>query len=90
MPTMVRVENGKFRATFDADYALMGKYAVVADEGEGNTDEATVNLIPAPTPSPRVTVTPTESTPTPATPSFETIFAIAGLLALAYLLRRRQ
>jgi len=90
MPTMVRVENGKFSATFDTDYALMGKYTVVAADGEGNTDEATVNLIPVPTPSPMVTVTPTESTPTPATPSFETIFAIAGLLAVAYLLKRRQ
>jgi hypothetical protein len=34
--------------------------------------------------------TPTESSPTPATPSFETIFAIAGLLAVAYILRRRK
>jgi len=85
MPTMVRVENGKFSAAFDTDYALMEKYTVVADDGEGNTDEATVNLIPVPTPSPMVTVT-----PTPATPSFETIFTIAGLLAVAYLLRRRQ
>jgi hypothetical protein len=82
---------------------------VVAYDGEGNTDEATVPVcgLPVPTPSPRVTITPTEtpitteptqmpvttpteSTPTPATPSCETIFAIAGLLAVTYLLRRRK
>jgi len=41
------------------------------------------------TPTPIVTPTPTPS-PTPApTPGFEAVFAIAGLLAVAYLLRRR-
>jgi hypothetical protein len=39
-----------------------------------------------PTPTP----TPTPTTPTPTPPAFEAIFAIAGLLAVAYLLRRRE
>jgi hypothetical protein len=96
MPKKVYVENGKFSATFDTSYSdrfsAMGEYTVVAYDGEGNTDEATVFVGRKldPTPSPRGTITPTESTPTPATPSFETIFAIAGLLAVAYLLRRRK
>jgi hypothetical protein len=34
--------------------------------------------------------TPPEGTATPDTPAFETIFAIAGLLAVAYILRRRK
>ena len=55
-------------------------------------------IIPTPTPTPtptpitpkHVTPTPTISTPTPETPGFEAIFAIAGLLAIAYLLGRRK
>ncbi|MEM0202383.1 MAG: PGF-CTERM sorting domain-containing protein [Archaeoglobaceae archaeon] len=49
---------------------------------------------PAPTtPTPTPTTPPPTPTPTPTpkpTPGFEAIFAIAGLLAIAYLLRRRQ
>ncbi|MEA2032702.1 MAG: PGF-CTERM sorting domain-containing protein [Euryarchaeota archaeon] len=51
---------------------------------------------PPPTPTPTsitpkpVTPTPAISTPTPETPEFEAIFAIAGLLAIASLLRRRK
>ena len=47
---------------------------------------------PTPTPTETPTPTPTETptpTPTPKQPGFEAIFAIAGLLAVAYLLRRR-
>lgn len=49
---------------------------------------------PSPTPSPTPTSSPTP-TPTPSstpapTPGFELAFAIAGLLAMAYLLRRRE
>lgn len=45
---------------------------------------------PSPSPSPTPTVAPTP-TPTPEedVPGFEAVFAIAGLLAVAYLLRRR-
>ncbi|MEM0203499.1 MAG: pectin acetylesterase-family hydrolase [Archaeoglobaceae archaeon] len=42
---------------------------------------------PTPTATPTATPTPT---PKPLIPGFEAIFAIAGLLAIAYLLRRRQ
>jgi len=44
-----------------------------------------------PTPTPTTTATPTP-TPTPKkkTPGFEAVFAIAGLIAVAYLLRRRE
>ena len=51
----------------------------------------TVNLIP-PTPTPSPTAAATE-VPTPEEkeiPGFEVIFAIAGLLAVAYLLRRKK
>jgi tetratricopeptide (TPR) repeat protein len=50
---------------------------------------------PTPTPTPTPTATPTV-TPTaipaaeaPEEPGFETVFSIAGLLAVAYLLRRK-
>jgi len=52
-------------------------------------------LIPTPTPTPSPTPTPTltpSPTPTPeeGVPGFEAVFAIAGLLTVAYLLRRRK
>jgi PGF-CTERM protein len=51
-------------------------YFVKADDSDGHTDEATVEI---------VTVVPTPTaTPTP-TPGFEPVFAITGLLAIAYL-----
>ena len=51
--------------------------------------------ISAPTPKPTPTVTPTctpSPTPTPeeGVPGFEAVFAIVGLLAVGYLLRRRK
>jgi hypothetical protein len=48
--------------------------------------------VPPPTPSPTVTSTPTAiPSPTPApTPGFEAIFAIMGMLAVAYLSRMRK
>ena len=50
---------------------------------------------PAPTPSPTPTATPTPTptatpTTTPKPPGFEAVFAIAGLLAVAYLVLRRK
>lgn len=69
------------------------------------TPEATPTPTPEPTPTPTPEKTPTpeptptatpEETPTPTptreekpTPGFEAVFAVAGLLAVAYLLRRK-
>ena len=67
----------------------------------GVTPEVTPTPSPAPSPAPSPTPTPTPSptpavsppvtptpTPTPTPPGFEVVFAIAGLLAVAYILRR--
>jgi len=50
-PQLVRVENGTFEATFDTTNAVAGIYTVIADDGDGHTDEATVKILPAITPS---------------------------------------
>jgi PGF-CTERM protein len=109
-PITTTVENGTFSATFDTAGATVGPYTVKADDGDGHTDEATVNIgpeapptptptateptatptltatVPPPTPTP--TATEPTATPTEPTPGFEAIFAIAGLLAVAYLVLR--
>ena len=54
--------------------------------GPGETPEIT----PTPTPAPVVSPTPPVFTPAPTPPGFEAIFAIAGLLAVVYFLRRRK
>jgi PGF-CTERM protein len=81
---------------------------IKADDGDGHTDEATVEFVmgvptptpvvkptpkPTPTPTPEVTPTPVPTpvvTPTPTPPGFEAVLAIAGLLAIAYLVLRRK
>ncbi len=58
-----------------------------------NTTVTTVTTTPAETTPAETTpaeTTPAETTTTPGGPGFEAIFAVAGLLAVAYLLRRRQ
>jgi len=108
-PQTVRVENGTFEATFDTAGAREGVYNVKADDGDGHTDEATVNIgaaapatptpapttptptaapTPVPTPVPTAAPTPVPATPTPEEPGFEALFAIAGLLAIAFLVLR--
>jgi PGF-CTERM protein len=53
-------------------------------------------IVSTPTPTPTaVTVTPTPTptatpTPTPSTPGFEMVFALAGLLGVAYLIARKE
>jgi len=117
-PETVPVENGTFNATFDTSDAKPGTYTVKADDGDGHTDEVTVDIVatgatPAPTPLPTgvtptpaptaapETPTPAPATPTPApatptptpkpTPGFgASVFTIAGLLAIAYLVLRRR
>jgi PGF-CTERM protein len=104
--------DGTFNATFDTTGAKEGTYTVKVDDGDGHTDETTVNIgaakpsptatatptatpaTPTPTVPPTATpatptpATPTPATPTPKTPGFEAVFAIAGLLAIAYLVLR--
>jgi PGF-CTERM protein len=48
----------------------------------------TPTMPPTPTPATPTPATPTPATPTPEEPGFEAVFAIAGLLALAYLVLR--
>jgi PGF-CTERM protein len=51
------------------------------------SERRVIIYIPVQTPTPAVIETPT---PEKGVPGFEAIFAIAGLLAVAYLLRRRR
>ena len=116
VPATVKVENGTFNATFDTTGATVGTYTVKADDGDGHTDETTVEIstaAPTPTPTPTPTATPTATatvtipptatptttptatatptpTSTPPAPGFEGVFAIAGLLTIAYLVLRRR
>jgi hypothetical protein len=70
----VRVEDGKFEATFSTTEALTGEYTVEADDGEGNTDIKPVKIItpvrtmPEASPTPAPTNTPTSTMPTSPTP----------------------
>jgi uncharacterized repeat protein (TIGR01451 family) len=54
-PQTAQIENGTFEATFDTTGAVPGEYTVMADDGDGHTDEATVEILPAITP-PEVTL----------------------------------
>ncbi|MHC1599347.1 MAG: PGF-CTERM sorting domain-containing protein [Candidatus Methanospirareceae archaeon] len=59
---------------------------IKADDGDGHTDTVTVEIV-------EEVVTPTSPpTPTepPEEPGFRAVFAIAGLLAVAYLVLRRR
>jgi len=105
-PEIALVENGTFSATFDTTDAEVGIYTVTADDGDGHTDDATVEIVkeivPVATPTPEPTAKPTATpaptavatatpTPTPTEePGFEAVFAIAGLLSIAYLVLRRR
>ena len=99
-------DEGVFSGTIDTTDAVPGTYTLEADDGDGNTDTITVELVEeivpvatptaAPTAKPTVAPVPTaeptatpEPTPTP-TPGFEAVFAIAGLLSIAYLVLRRR
>jgi len=58
---------GVFEATFDITDAVAGAYTIKADDGEGNTVEATI-VIGAPVPTPTSPTPPPTSTP-PTTPT---------------------
>ncbi|MEA3342995.1 MAG: PGF-CTERM sorting domain-containing protein [archaeon] len=83
----VKVKNSMFKATFNTTGAVEGTYTVKAEDRYGffSGAVATVNPAPTPTPTPKPT-----ATPTPTPPGFEAVFAIAGLLAIAYLVRRTK
>lgn len=52
-PQTVKVEKGTFNAMFDTTGAMGGMYTVKVDDGDGYTDETTVEIVTAvPTPSP--------------------------------------
>jgi PGF-CTERM protein len=114
-PATVPTTNRTFNATLDTTDARIGTYIVKADDGDGNSADAVVDiggaqgveeikekigeaidekidekLPPEPTPESTPESTP-EPTPEPeATPGFEGVFAIAGLLAIAYLVLKRR
>jgi PGF-CTERM protein len=105
-PATVSVTNGTFEATFDTTDAPVGTYTVKADDGDGHSDMGTVDISlkpkPTATPEPTATAEPTtppvptvaptatpEPTPT-KTPGFGAVFAIAGMLAIAYLVLRKR
>ena len=101
-------DEGVFNATIDTTDAVLGTYTIIADDGDGNTDTADVEIVtavPTATPTAEPTATPTatptiepvptvepteEPTPTPEPPGFEAVFAIAGLLSIAYLVLRKR
>ena len=91
--------------TFDEHGDVMGDFCewAIADDGRvvyGDPIELKGPIVPstpspkptvAETPKPTVAETPTPIvTPTPTPPGFEVVFAIASLLTVAYLVRRRK
>jgi len=52
-PQIPKVKDGYFSGGFDTSSAVAGTYIVRVDDGDGHTDEATVNILtPGPTPTP--------------------------------------
>ena len=76
-------------------FADMGQPPIVPPVGSGDMPEELESLVqlesvePMPTPSPTSSPAPTP-TPTPEEPGFGAVFAIAGILAIAYLVLRRR
>jgi molybdate/tungstate transport system substrate-binding protein len=76
-------------------FADMGQPPIVPPVGSGDMPEELESLVqlesvePMPTPSPTPSPAPTP-TPTPEEPGFGAVFAIAGILAIAYLVLRRR
>jgi hypothetical protein len=50
------VDHGVFTATIETTGAVPGIYTLKADDGEGNTDTATVELVAPPPPAPEVSI----------------------------------
>jgi len=79
----MQVGNNTFRAIFNTTGAVVGNYTVKAEDEYGFVSGAVVTIKPTPKPTPKPTAT-------PAPPGFEAVFAIAGLLAIAYLVHQRK
>ena len=77
--------------TKNTDKATLDSFANSIDYNEIAALEGGGEAPPAETPTPTPTPTPIPTPiPTPAPPGFEAVFAIAGLLAVAYLVKRRN
>ena len=55
-PVLVKIEDDTFTATFDTTTALTGEYVVKADDGDGHTDTATVEILVSPLDVPEASV----------------------------------
>ena len=56
VPKIVRIENGAFWCIFDTTVAVTGTYIVEADDGDGHTDTATVEILASSPPEPEASV----------------------------------
>ena len=73
-------------------FADNGQPPIVPPAGSGDVPAELLSIVqPEATPAPSPTATPEASpTPTPKAPGFDAIFAVAGLLAIAYLVLRTK
>jgi PGF-pre-PGF domain-containing protein/PGF-CTERM protein len=91
-----KVSEDSERIYYKAEIPGFSVFAVIAAPAATPTPQttpATPVATPTPTPTPVMTPIPAATptpTPKPPTPGFEAIFAIAGLIAVAYLLRKKQ
>ena len=79
-------EYGEYEVKAETRYSLEG-------EDEPKMQDETIKLIVAPPPTPTPSIAPIATptpTPTPEPPGFEAVFAIAGMLAIAYLVLRKR
>jgi hypothetical protein len=56
IPQVVKIDDGAFWCVFDTTDATTGKYIVEADDGDGHTDTATVEIVASPLDVPEASV----------------------------------